>query len=131
MKVRIKSHSVRFRVDSEDLEMLAKSGVVREVSHIPDHSGELTQFTFEVRRGAADEQPGLHAGPYNFTLILSPADCSQLVSGEQDEIYMRREWTNDAGRSIRFLSSIEKDKKRSNANRSSGLRAHIPKADLI
>lgn len=68
-------------------------------------------FSSRVTRGRDDEESRLTAEPFGFTLILSPADCDRLASTDEG-IYIRREWTNEDGREVRFLAYIEKDKTR-------------------
>jgi hypothetical protein len=112
MKVRIKSHSVRFRLKGDDLERFLADGALCEETHIPTSNGESVIFRTAVRRGQLDDESRLVAEPYGLTLLLSPPDCAGLAAPENTGVYIRREWINEAGHAIRFVAYIEKDKKK-------------------
>lgn len=111
MKIRIKSHSVRFRFSPEDLERFRQEGLVTEETTIPVPEAEPAVFRSTVRQAPAGEDSWLIPANFGFDLRLSPADSQTLLSEDNEGVYVRREWTNAEGRSIRFLAYVEKDKK--------------------
>lgn len=110
MKIRIKSHSIRFRVDEDDLQRIQEDGFLTLRTHIPTPGGEPIVFSSRVARAQEGEESRLTAEPFGFTFILSSEDCKALASDE-DGIYVRREWTNGDDHQVRFVAYIEKDKK--------------------
>lgn len=112
MKIRIKSHSVRFRFSPEDLERFIAEGETSEETCIPVPGGAPVVFRCTVRKAEVyEEESLLVARPFGFDLRLSRADAEALLSEEHDGVYVRREWQNAQGRPIRFLAYVEKDKK--------------------
>src|SRR5690606_27189900 len=90
LKIRIKSHSIRFRLDPDDLQQFLNDGYLTVNTHIPTPGGEPMVFSSRVTRGRDDEESRLTAEPFGFTLKLSPADCDRLASTDEG-IYIRRE----------------------------------------
>lgn len=113
MKLRIKSHSIRFRISSEELAQLGDAGIVEDKSIIPAGApgSPVVQLTYSVRCAAPGDTSWIEVVPFGFHLYLSLADCTELVQGEGKGVYVRREWENDQGHVIRFVAYVEKDKK--------------------
>lgn len=77
---------------------------------IPLAGGELRRFTFAVESGGARHSE-MQATTEGFTMVLGAEDWLSLNSDENEGVYLRREWQDDAGQSQRTVFYVEKDQK--------------------
>jgi hypothetical protein len=110
MKLRLKSHSVRFRITTEELEQLAERGTITCGTTISNSSGNAVIFRYEIRRTEEAGPSELHVMPDGFSLWLNLGDYAELVSAGSEGVYLRRPWSDEQGRSQRCVIYVEKDK---------------------
>ena len=110
MKLRIKSHSIRFRINAEDMEALIAHGEVIQETRIPQADGIVVTFRHGVRHDPAVEKSHLLATDGNMILVLDGSDFAELNDFVKEGVYVRREYMSDKGQPIRFVAYVEKDK---------------------
>lgn len=113
MKLRIKSHSIRFRLKGDDMERLEREGEVLERTRIPA-GDEIITFTHGLRRDDHLAESYMDAQPFSLVLVLSGADFAALRSFEKEGVYVRRHWKNADGQLVQFVAyaELDKDKKK-------------------
>jgi len=112
MKLRIKSHSVRFRVNAEDMDTLVAHGELIQETRIPQADGRVVVFCHGLRYDPEAPRSDLLATDSNMILVLNGSDFAELKDFEKEGIYIRREYLSDSDRTIRFVAYVEKDKKK-------------------
>jgi len=112
MKLRIKSHSVRFRVNAEDMDVLNAHGELIQETRIPQADGKVIVFRHGLRHDPAAARSDLLATDSNMILVLNGSDFAELKDSVKEGVYIRREYLSDSGRPIRFVAYVEKDKKK-------------------
>lgn len=110
MKLRLKSHSVRFRLTAEDMDNLRSAGRAECTTVLPLAGGDQLRYTFAVEaRGECGSE--MQASGNGFTLVLGQEDWQTLNKDENEGVYLRREWQDDAGHDQRTVFYVEKDQK--------------------
>ncbi len=110
MKLRLKSHSVRFRLTTEEMEQLTNAGCVSCTTILPTAAGEQRKFRYEVAKTTGDTSD-LIVGAEGFSLILGVNDWLALADDSNEGVYLRREWHDEHGRTQRTVIYVEKDRK--------------------
>lgn len=110
MKLQIKSHSMRFRITSEELQDLKASGKLLCETRVPQGAGETSVITYGVLYEPDASASELQTTPFGITLVLSSKDFAELIDPESEGVYIRRDYVGASGTSIRFLAYVEKDK---------------------
>lgn len=110
MKLRLKSHSVRFRLTTEEMDKLSQEGCVSCTTILPTSAGEKRKFRYEVARTSGDVSD-LIVGTEGFSLVLGVPDWTTLADDENEGVYLRREWQDDQARTQRTIIYVEKDRK--------------------
>lgn len=107
MKIRIQDHSIRFRMTLKEVDALRCEGSIQRTCHVTD---ETPAFTYSVRLGRAGVESHVVQEPYGIHFVLSPDDAARLFDPCEEGVYLRREWTDEAGAVHRFMAFAEKDR---------------------
>ncbi|MBX3729135.1 MAG: hypothetical protein KF858_08105 [Candidatus Sumerlaeia bacterium] len=106
MKLRIQDNSIRFRMTLKELDALGTTGRLERICRLPD--GGAWHYAVVVDRALEASRVAFGAG--RIELTLSAADHATLADPSQEGVYIRREWTDAAGASQRFMVFVEKDR---------------------
>lgn len=118
MNLRIKSHTVRFRITLDEMDEFAKNGLLVDETLIP--GGDSTNsFRFEIQHSPENEASEFTIQPYGMRLVLNGPDFAELADATKDGVYIRREHCNEDGKTHRFVVYVEKDKGKKKASRAS------------
>ncbi len=111
MKLQIKSHSIRFRITAEELQELSLNGRLVCETRVPQPGGDTATLHYGVQYSSAASSSELEISPLSMNLVLSEPDFNHLTDPANQSVYIRREYSGDNEKMIRFLTYIEKDMK--------------------
>jgi hypothetical protein len=106
MKLRIQDSSIRFRVTLREVETLLSNKALTRECRLP--TGDV--FLYGVRIDDHAPESTVQLAGTAMTLILTAADAQSLADSSKEGVYIHREWSDQEGRSQRFMVFIEKDR---------------------
>lgn len=109
MKIRIQDNAVRYRLTLKEVEALAERRHLVATTAVIGLEGPVGDFRYGIEIRSVGEST-LELAPFGMTFILAEKDFATLADPAQEGFYLRREWTNAAGETHRFMAFVEKDR---------------------
>ncbi|MEO8377056.1 MAG: hypothetical protein ABI579_05235 [Candidatus Sumerlaeota bacterium] len=110
MKIRIQDNSIRLRLTIKEVEAFADSGSVIRSTQLVNGSGLGPSFAYRLENAPELAESEVVIEGASISVRLCPADRAALLKPEEEGVYIRREWTDPAGETHRFMAFVEKDR---------------------
>lgn len=111
MKIRIQDNSIRFRLTIKETERLRRERRLECRTEVPGHRGEAAPvFRYALRIDEALGESEAELLPKAIEFALCAQDARTLLDPGEEGVYIRREWTDAAGETKRFIALVEKDR---------------------
>lgn len=110
MKIRIQDNSIRLRLTLREVEAFAGEGVLSRTTQVVGPQGLGPRFEYRLEHDADAPESVVEMNALCIAVRLCSTDRAELVSNENEGVYIRREWIAPDGAVHRFMAFVEKDR---------------------